>query len=75
MQYPFRSAAEQAAFERMPSTPFAFDDRPYMNTARVCISGNYEPRDLDAKKLLDLSGAADNLWWLEFNRSRETNVF
>jgi hypothetical protein len=73
--FPFRSDAEQSAFERIPFTPFAVEDRPYLNIARVCVAGHYEIRDIAAKRLLDLSGAAENLWWYNWNKTRETNVF
>jgi len=69
MEYPHRTDDEQAALEHLPNSPYAFDDRPYLNTQRYSMSG-YEPRDVMRKALVDAQGAMENLWWLEHNKER-----
>ncbi len=62
MKYPYRSDEQQAALERLPNSPYAFDDHPYLNTARYSLSG-YEPYHIEAKALVDKQNTHDNYWW------------
>ena len=69
MQYPYRNADEEGHLERLASTPYALDDAPYLKTERYSLDSSYSQADVDAKRLLDMQGAQDNLWW--YNRNRE----
>jgi hypothetical protein len=66
-EYPYRTDAEQSALEHLPHGPFAFSDKPYLSTERYSLSG-FEPRDVEEKRLVDMQGIQDNLYW--FNQRK-----
>ena len=68
MKYPYRTDDEQAALEHLPNSPYAFDDKPYLYTKRLSLSG-YEKRDIERKAMVDSQGCAEDLWW--FNHWKE----
>jgi hypothetical protein len=62
--YPYRTEDEQEALDHLPNSPYAFDDLPFINTQRYCLSG-YEPRDVQRKAMVDCQGAKDMVHSLE----------
>lgn len=64
MNYPYRNEDEQQALEHLPHSPYAFDDKPYLNTQRYSMSG-YEIREVERKSLVDAQGAKDMQYSLE----------
>jgi len=71
VNYPYRTDREQATLDHLPSSPYASDNTPYLSTARYSIIG-YEPRDVEDKRALDMSGAADNAYW--YRKTKEDNL-
>ncbi len=64
MNYPYRTEAQQAALERLPATPYAEADRPFLFTQRYSLSPDYDPSDVVAKQQVDLHGCIDNQYWM-----------
>jgi hypothetical protein len=60
LTYPYRTEKEQSTLDHMPHSPYAHDDKPFLNTMRYSMSG-YDSRDVADKARLDAQGAADNL--------------
>jgi len=63
--YPYRSDAQQASLERLPSTRYSEDDMPFLFTQRYSLSPDYESSDVIAKAQVDLHGCLDNQYWLQ----------
>lgn len=59
MNYPFRTAEQQASLDRLPATKYSEDDMPFLATQRYSLSPDYEPSDVIAKQQVDTQGAMD----------------
>lgn len=68
VSYPYRDEATENSFQKLNSSPYAFDDKPYLNTMRYSMSG-YEPHHLEAKARVDAQGIQDNLYWYQRSRN------
>ena len=66
MKYPFKDELDVAALERLPRSAYAEDDMPFLRTERYSLSPEYEGSDVIAKKRVDMQGALEMQWWLNF---------
>lgn len=64
MRYPFRTEAQEAALNRLPSTAYAECDMPFLFTQRYSISPDFENSDVLAKRQVDVQGAQDMQYFL-----------
>jgi hypothetical protein len=71
VNYPHRTDAEQAALDRLHTTPYALDDAPYLKTQRITLSSDYDNANLTDKAMVDTQGVADN--WYHYERNRVEN--
>jgi hypothetical protein len=59
LNYPYRTADQEAALERLPDTAYLEDDMPFLATQRYSLSPDYEPSDVIAKQQVDTQGAME----------------
>ena len=74
MSYPYRDATQEAALNRLPSTAYLYDDKPFLSTQRYSLSPNYEQSDILAKQQVDLQGALDMQYSLEQWKAKENGL-
>ena len=65
LSYPHRTDAQEAALNRLNSTAYATEDKPFLFTERYSLSADYDPSDVVAKRQVDLHGAMDNFYWMQ----------
>lgn len=70
MNFPHKDEKDIAALSRLASTAYAEDDMPFLRTQRYSLSPDYEASDVTSKQRIDLQGAMENLWWLNYNKER-----
>jgi hypothetical protein len=64
MKYPHKDDLDIAALNRLPSTQYAVEDKPFLFTQRYSLSPDFEPSDVTAKLRVDTQGAMDMQYWL-----------
>lgn len=64
MKYPHKDALDEEALNRLPSTQYAVEDKPFLSTQRYSLSPDYESSDVTAKLRVDTQGAMDMQYWL-----------
>lgn len=74
MKYPYKDDLDIEALNRLPSTEYFVDDKPFLSTQRYSLSPDYEPSDVTAKQRVDTQGAMENLWWLRANQAKQENL-
>ena len=71
MNYPHRSDTQQASLDRLPSTKYLEDDKPFLSTQRYSLSPDYEPSDVLAKQQVDTQAAMDMQYSMHQWKARE----
>lgn len=71
MNYPHRDDVQQAALNRLPSTKYVEDDKPFLSTQRYSLSPDYEPSDVEGKRLVDTQAAMDMQYSMQQWKERE----
>jgi hypothetical protein len=68
IRYPIemKNEAYEAALGRLQVSAYASEDQPHLFTERYSLSSDYEKADVDAKAIVNVVGAADNLYWLNY---------
>lgn len=68
MNYPTEMKDERynESLERLKQSAYSTDDAPFLAIQRGSLSPDYELSDITAKHIVDVVGAADNLWWVNF---------
>ena len=74
MKYPHKDDKDIAALNRLPSTLYATDDKPFLATQRYSLSPDYEFDDVMAKVRVDTQGCMDNMYWYEANKARQERL-